>query len=74
MKLCDTNLGNQVVAEFKSVRGKSNGKLEEKSLEILVPCDRFFVELVVLSAATARSVIKTTDKAILEVCEAVAGV
>jgi hypothetical protein len=69
MKLCD-NFGNKL-AEYKSVGISKPG---EKRLEILVPCDKFFVELVVLSVVTAKSVIKTTDNAILEGLEAIAGI
>jgi hypothetical protein len=70
MKLCDTNRGNEVVAELKSV---GTFRVEEKRLEILVPCDSFFVEMVLLSAVTANEVMKATDSAILHVFEAAAG-
>jgi hypothetical protein len=69
MKLCD-NFGIKL-AEYKSVGISKPG---EKRLEILVPCDKFFVELVVLSVVTAKSVIKTTDNAILEGLEAITGI
>lgn len=69
MKLWD-NIGNKL-AELKSVGGMS--KLGEKRLEILVPCDSFFVELVMLSVVTAKSVMEATDNELLQALEAAAG-
>ena len=55
---------------------KSTGKFgigEHKLLEILVPCDEFFVELVVLSAMAAKALSRVENEAAVGVIEAIGG-
>ena len=52
---------------------KSTGKFGfggDKFLEILVPCDEFFVELVVLSAIAAKALSKAENEAVVGVMDA----
>ncbi|KAF7558074.1 hypothetical protein G7046_g5877 [Stylonectria norvegica] len=49
-------------------------KFGEKKLEMFVPCDGQFVELVVFSALAARELKKASDEVASEVIQAVAGV
>lgn len=46
----------------------------KKKLEIFVPCDDFFLDLVVLSAVVAKALTKAMTEAVFEVMQAAAGV
>lgn len=59
-----------MLAQFKSAGFPGSG---EKKLEILVPCDDFFVELVVLSGTAAKALAKAEIDTASEVVQAVAG-
>lgn len=45
----------------------------EKQLELYVPCDEYFVELVILSAVVAKDVSKAIEEGVAEAVGAVAG-
>ena len=66
MVLCDS-IGDRL-AEIKST-GKF-GFGGDKLLEILVPCDELFVELVVLSAIAAKALVKAENEAVVGVMDA----
>ncbi len=59
------------LAQFKSAGFPGSG---EKKLEILVACDDFFVDLVLLSVMIAKAMAEAMLKAASEVAEAAGGV
>lgn len=85
LSLVDSNT-NQKLAQIKSNRGDSSGgdggkstfmgkinKMSEKRLEIYVPCDDFFVDLVVLSGLAVKEMKAKETEAAMEVMNAVGG-
>lgn len=62
-------------SELKLATLKSDGFLGQsgKRLEILVPCDSFFVGLVMFSAMVARDLTKTTNETAGETAQAMVG-
>ena len=57
----------------KLAKLKSIGFCGERQLEILVPCDEYFIELALLSGIAAKIVKKGTDEAAAEIVSGVAG-
>ena len=70
LTLCDAS--GMPLAKIKSLRMFSSN--EEQALEIFVPCDNYFVDLVLLSGYAAWLMTKCTNEVIGEVVQAVAGV
>ncbi|KAF2096261.1 hypothetical protein NA57DRAFT_79028 [Rhizodiscina lignyota] len=61
--------GNKL-ARLKSAKSSGTG---EKQLEILVPCDDFFIDLVLLSGMVAMTLTKTNEDSVMEVVQQLAG-
>jgi hypothetical protein len=60
------------LAKFKSAGFPGLGG--EKRLEILVPCDGWFLELALLSGIAAKAIKKNLEEIASEVAQAVAGI